>query len=213
MGIKKGHSAPIDKLISYFEKINISGERLLSLLNDLLDLSKLESGKLEFNIIRYDLNISLQQAIAEQKNLLNNKQITLSVIPPECSTEAYFDNVKIAQVITNFLSNAIKFSEQNAVIKAEIKADELFSDLGTTPALRLSLTDNGIGIPSDELECIFDKFIQSSKTKTNAGGTGLGLAICKEFIDAHHGRIWAEVNPEGGAIFNFVIPLEQPLKT
>jgi len=142
--------------------------------------------------------------------LLEQKSITLTIVKPECKTEAQCDQIKIAQVISNFLSNAIKFSEQNSSIIIAIIADELFSDLGMTPALRLSVADQGIGIPDDELEYIFDKFIQSSKTKTNAGGTGLGLAICKEFIDAHHGRIWAEHNPKGGAIFNFVIPLGQP---
>jgi len=211
-GIKKINTATPEKLLSYFEKIHLSGERLLSLLNDLLDLSKLEAGKLDFNFSSYDLTSILNQVISEQKGLLDNKNITLKVITSQTDTAAQFDYTKISQVISNFLSNAIKFSNQNTRISIEIKADELFSDLGIVPALRMTLTDQGIGIPNDELEFIFDKFIQSSKTKTNAGGTGLGLAICKEFIDAHHGRIWAEHNPKGGAIFNFVIPLDQPKK-
>lgn len=209
-GIKKINTATPEKLLSYFEKIHLSGERLLSLLNDLLDLSKLEAGKVQYKFSLFKLNAILDLAVSEQHTLLENKSITLTIIKPECETEAQFDNIKIAQVISNFLSNAIKFSEQGANIFIAITADDLFSDLGITPALRLSVTDQGIGIPDDELEYIFDKFIQSSKTKTNAGGTGLGLAICKEFIDAHHGRIWAEHNPKGGAIFNFVIPLDQP---
>lgn len=211
MGIKKGNTAPIEKLISYFEKIHISGERLLSLLNDLLDLSKLESGKLDFNFTRSDLKHTLKQVLSDHQSLLDNKKINTTLIPTQCETKAYFDSVKIAQVITNFLSNAIKFSEQGRVISIEITAAELFSDLGTTPAIQLSLTDQGLGVPEGELECIFDKFAQSSKTKTNVGGTGLGLAICKEFIDGHHGRIWAEQNPNGGAVFNFIIPLEQAI--
>ncbi len=209
-GIKKFSSAPPEKLLSYFEKINSSGERLLSLLNDLLDLSKLEAGKLEFNFTQSDLSSVLQSCLDEQEAQFNNKQLLVNIIKPECNTEAQFDAIKIAQVITNFLSNAIKFSDQGTLLYIEIKMDELFSDYGIFPGLCLSVTDQGVGIPSDELEQIFDKFVQSSKTKSSAGGTGLGLSICKEFIDAHHGRIWAEHNPNGGSVFNFVIPLKRP---
>lgn len=73
-------------------------------------------------------------------------------------------------------------------------------------ATTVSMKDNGIGIPEDELNDIFDKFIQSSKTKTGAGGTGLGLAICNEIIQAHNGKIWAENNPDGGSTFSFMLP-------
>ncbi len=212
-GIKKFNSAPPEKLLSYFNKINQSGERLLALLNDLLDLSKLEAGKLEFNFRLYELSIVLKQCIDEQEALLNEKNLLIKIINPEHDTQAEFDTVKVSQVITNFLSNAIKFSEQGTTLSIAIKANELFSDAGISNGLCLSITDQGIGIPDNELDTIFDKFIQSSKTKTGAGGTGLGLAICKEFIDAHHGRIWAEHNPQGGSIFSFVIPLQQPKKT
>ena len=84
------------------------------------------------------------------------------------------------------------------------------TDMGTVPALALMVQDEGIGIPDDELELVFDKFVQSSKTKTGAGGTGLGLAICNEIIQAHGGTIWAENRPAGGASFTFLLPLHQP---
>jgi PAS domain S-box-containing protein len=208
-GIKKFNSAPPEKLLSYFNKINQSGERLLALLNDLLDLSKLEAGKLEFNFRLYELSIVLKQCIDEQEALLNEKNLLIKIINPEHDTQAEFDTVKVSQVITNFLSNAIKFSEQGTTLSIAIKANELFSDAGISNGLCLSITDQGIGIPDNELDTIFDKFIQSSKTKTGAGGTGLGLAICKEFIDAHGGRIWAEHNLPEGSVFSFVIPLKQ----
>jgi len=80
-------------------------------------------------------------------------------------------------------------------------------------AVKVSVSDRGPGIPEDELEAVFDKFVQSSKTKTGAGGTGLGLAICHEIICAHKGRIWAENKPEGGAMFSFEIPLSQDIDT
>ena len=76
-------------------------------------------------------------------------------------------------------------------------------------SMLFSINDQGVGIPTAELETVFDKFVQSSKTKTGAGGTGLGLAICKNIIEAHKGRIWAKNNLQGGATFSFVLPCEQ----
>ena len=208
-GIKKFNTTTPDKLLTYFKKINQSGERLLALLNDLLDLSKVESGKLEFSFVSSDMYKVLKQCTDEQEEQFKIKQLTLDLVKPECNTTAVFDPIKIAQVITNYLSNSIKFSKQGKCISIEIATNELYSDYGVTPGLCVSIKDQGIGIPDDELEHIFDKFVQSSKTKNNVGGTGLGLAICKEFIDAHQGRIWAEHNPQGGSIFNFTIPLKQ----
>ncbi|MBT6499552.1 MAG: hypothetical protein HOK67_06580, partial [Deltaproteobacteria bacterium] len=82
------------------------------------------------------------------------------------------------------------------------------TDQETIPALTVKIRDEGTGIPENELESIFNKFIQSSKTKTGAGGTGLGLSICQEIVKAHHGKIWAENNPDGGATFSFILPYE-----
>jgi len=83
--------------------------------------------------------------------------------------------------------------------------------VGTLPGLTFMLQDEGVGIPHEELDSVFDKFVQSSKTQNNAGGTGLGLAICKEIIEAHGGEIWAENRPEGGTSFFFLLPLHQPI--
>ncbi len=83
------------------------------------------------------------------------------------------------------------------------------TDSGLIPGLQLSVADQGVGIPEDELDFIFGKFTQSSKTKTGAGGTGLGLAICREIVKAHGGRIWAENNKSGGSMFSFMLPCLQ----
>ena len=112
------------------------------------------------------------------------------------------DRDKMIQVIINLLSNAIKFTTQGKKIKIECKQSDL--------TLILSFSDEGLGVPENELSEIFDKFVQSSKTKTGAGGTGLGLAICKQIIEAHHGKIWAKNNEEGGASFTITIPIKQP---
>ncbi len=103
----------------------------------------------------------------------------------------------------NLLSNAIKFSGSGDQIHIEV-LEERLTDGG--PALCCKITDGGPGIPDSELTAIFDKFVQSSKTKTGAGGTGLGLAICQMIIQAHGGRIWAENAKPKGAVFTFVLP-------
>ena len=83
------------------------------------------------------------------------------------------------------------------------------SDSRSVDAVRVSVVDEGVGIPQDELDAVFDKFVQSSKTKTGSGGTGLGLSISREIVTAHGGRIWARNNPGAGATFHFVIPTRQ----
>ena len=114
------------------------------------------------------------------------------------------DAQQISQVIHNLLSNAIKFSPQHSRIKIKIENDNSIA------AIRFSIVDQGIGIPEDELEVIFDKFSQSSITKTGADDTGLGLSISKDIIEAHSEKIWAENNQsESGSALIFVIPRKQ----
>jgi len=209
-GLSRLDKVPVEKLGKYFLRINESGNRLLLLLNDLLDLSKLEAGKMEFEYVNADLEQVVESCIAEQQARLNemNLKVKLDSIHPI----ANFDKLRIGQVITNLLSNAIKFSPADSLIKIEIKPGHLKSKQGSLiKALQLSVSDAGCGIPEDELETVFDKFIQSSKTKTSAGGTGLGLSICSEIIKGHQGEIWVENNISGGASFYFLIPLYKEL--
>ena len=120
---------------------------------------------------------------------------------------ARFDRQRILQVVHNLISNAVKFSPNQGLITIGCHTDTLPSGAS---AVALSVTDFGVGVPEQELDAVFDKFVQSSKTKNGAGGTGLGLAICKEIIDGHGGRIWVEPNPVGGARFTFTIPTAGP---
>ena len=125
----------------------------------------------------------------------------ISIRHDKCDIECNInvDPEKIQQVLLNLLSNAIKFTPENGTVDIAVhKKDESVS---------VSVRDSGIGIFENELETIFEKFIQSSKTKTGAGGTGLGLAICREITNAHNGYIWAENNTAEGATFIFELPL------
>jgi signal transduction histidine kinase len=147
--------------------------------------------------------MSFEEFIKDKKFLRLFKQKNINFIINKLSenSEAEFDNVRMVQVLINLLSNAVKFSDKDGVVKLNI--------LDNSEGLLCEIVDSGVEIPDDELEAVFDKFIQSSKTKTGAGGTGLGLSICKEIIAAHKGSIWAENNQDKGAKFCFIIPRQQ----
>ena len=187
-----------EELKTFLSHIKTSSERLMILLNDLLDLSKLEAGKMKLNMQKYDLLVLFESCYAEQKQRIIDLELNIKVNKPDTPIIGTYDKTRISQVITNILSNAIKFSPKFGTITVSIsKTDD--------NKLYFSLKDQGLGLPKDELEDVFDAFIQSSKTNTGAGGTGLGLSICREIIKGHNGKIWAENSPDGGAIFTFII--------
>lgn len=209
MGEKGSETLSREKLQHYFSRVRESGKRLLSLLNDLLDLSKLEGGHMEFEMQKKDLQNIVDSVISEFTPLFNKRSLTVDMEPAGFDTSTVFDQEKITQVLCNLLSNAIKFSPTGKSIMLYFAETSLNNDRLSAeplPALSLSVADQGVGIPDDELETIFDKFVQSSKTLTGAGGTGLGLAISKEIVEEHGGIIQAHNNPQGGAVFTFSLP-------
>jgi PAS domain S-box-containing protein len=215
-GIDKMYRVEKEKLLHYFLKIRISGNNLLSLLNDLLDLSKIESGRLEYEMSDTDLTQIINSIIVEFDSLLNEKGVILELLTCSSPTQIVCDENRIRQVMRNLLSNAIKFTPKNKKITVSIDRGELLigqrqSDDKIIPALQVSVNDQGVGIPEDELERVFDKFVQSSKTRSGAGGTGLGLAICMEIVKAHKGKIWAISNQDRGSTFCFILPYDQEI--
>ena len=210
MGHSRLHKVELEKLGHYFDRIRTSGNRLLLLLNDVLNLSKLESGKMEFRMQQGNLVDIIRRATQEVETLISDRELTVVIEPTHLNTTTYFDEEKILQVLINLLSNAIKFTPVGKQItiffdphvSAQPKASEPQQDL-----LTVVVDDQGIGIPQAEENTIFDKFIQSSLTNTGAGGTGLGLSIVKEIVSAHNGYIVASGNPDGGARFRFSLPL------
>ncbi len=204
LGLARLETVTLGKLKEYFDHIVHNSETLLNLVNNLLDLAKLESGMVQCHFQRTDLAKLLTLVIRECQALRTDHQPPLALSLPEESIEARIDADKIRQVVRNLLSNAIKFSAEEGRILTALCLE--------STSAKVTISDQGPGIPTDELESIFDKFVQSSRTKTGAGGTGLGLAICHEIIAAHQGRIWAENAAEGGAVFTFTLPL-QPLES
>ncbi|MBU2643408.1 response regulator [bacterium] len=192
-----------DKLNEFFQNIFASGQRLLKLVNDLLDLSKLEQQRMEYTFQKERLSNITSYVIKDLITIIQDKNLTIDFNQQEFVDLAEMDITRITQVIINLFSNAIKFSHPGGKIR--IQLDDHPHEL------TFSIIDNGIGIPEGEMETVFEKFNQSSKTKSMGGGTGLGLAISRQIILDHSGEIWVEQNPDGGTIFRFQIPKTQPL--
>jgi len=198
-GLKRLDRVGPEKLKEYFSEIRDSGQHLLDLVNNLLDLSKLQSGKMSFEFQPTDLRSIVLDVIKELEAYCDQCRMQVLLNCNATDTRLTADRNKLAQVVRNLLSNAIKFGNPSAPIEVSI---ETHGEL-----LVLTVCDRGVGIPEEELEVIFSPFVQSSKTASNAGGTGLGLPICREIIEhGHGGKITAQNRQGGGACFTTVIP-------
>ncbi len=191
-----------EELQQFFQNVGQSAETLLRLVNDLLDLSKLEAGRMVYEFQPSSVNDLVEVVVDEFKSLCAQQQVSVVYRPPAEDTTATVDAERFKQVIRNLLSNAVKFSPPQGTVSVRLRR--------LPKSLLISIRDEGPGIPAAEIELVFDKFVQSSKTKAGAGGTGLGLAICREVVVAHRGRIWAENNAGAGCIFYCELPLAQP---
>jgi PAS domain S-box-containing protein len=202
LGLKRLDTLSQQKLRLYLENIQSSGTRLLYLINDLLDLSKLEAGKMRLDISSVNLVDLVSVCLREQNLRLRKKKLSTIFEPGLADVRCVCDRNRILQVITNIIANAIKFSPEAGEIQIEIEPVEF--------GYQIRVSDQGAGIPDDDLDQVFDKFYQSVRNRNQPGSTGLGLAVCREIIGLHHGRIWAESNPQKGASILFEIPRQQP---
>ncbi len=198
-GVEEAEAGDRGELREFFNNVGHSAETLLALVNDLLDLSKLEAGRMMFDLQPACLDTLIELVVDEFRSMTARKDIHIEYRRPEESTSVLADQERFKQVIRNLLSNAVKFSPPNSTIHVCTR------HVGQT--VLISVRDEGPGIPPHELELVFAKFMQSSKTKSGSGGTGLGLAICRDIVAGHHGRIWAENNTQQGCTFYGELPL------
>jgi len=197
--IDKDFGEVTEEQVQILERIFNAGTRMLNLVNDLLDISVIESGKLTLNITKG----SLQQVVRERSAIIEllaaKKDITLQV-SCDADDESEFDEERIVQVIDNLLGNAMKFSPNGSHINIGLTTN--------THHMEISVQDNGPGISEDDQQKLFGKFQQLS-TKATAGekGAGLGLAIVQKIVIAHHGTITVNSQPGSGATFTVTLPI------
>jgi signal transduction histidine kinase len=208
-GIKEYATAEGDELKRYFEIIRQASDRLCKMVNEVLDLARMENGAPTLEIQQNDLRQMVTFAVDMMQPLAKEKGLNLQVDHLAEGVTLACDQGKIVQVITNMLGNAVKFTPKGAgiTLRTETKV------IGGVEHISLAVADEGVGIPEGETEMIFESFRQSSRTNTGAGGTGLGLAICRGIIEGHGGKIWAENNEGGkGATFTFILPVQSHYK-
>jgi len=172
-------------------------ERLTELVNDLLDLSKIESGKIEMEFDKVDVNDIIEKTLNPFHKQAEEKEIELKFKQSEDNVFAFADPSKISWVISNLVGNALRYADEGKIeVDAEIKGRRVL----------VSVADNGPGIPKEYQSKIFEKFVRAGSDKEEKSGTGLGLAIAKEIITAHNGRIWVDSEEGEGSTFSFYIP-------
>ena len=178
-------------------------DRLKRLIDDILDLTKIESGKMQMNFLVNDINKIIQDVIEAQKDVAQSRELYLKTELNNQLPKVPFDSDRMVQVLNNLLSNAIKFTKQGGItVITQNKPEENH--------IVVSIKDTGKGIAQADLSKLFQKFQQVESAQTNEeGGTGLGLAICKEIISHHGGKIWVESKPGEGTTFNFILPIQE----
>jgi PAS domain S-box-containing protein len=185
-----------------------NAERLIRLINDILDLERIRSGKITMSKQSCNLAELMAQATEEMQSMADRSCIQLITEP--LPILLYADPDRIVQTLTNLLSNAIKFSEAEAIVRMHAQPLTLNN---RTSSVRISVTDQGRGIPANQLQTIFERFQQvDASDARQKGGTGLGLAICRNIVEQHHGKIWAESMISKGSTFHIELPLNVVLQ-
>ncbi|MBI5555472.1 MAG: response regulator, partial [Elusimicrobia bacterium] len=201
--IEAVHSA--EKISENLEIVSAEGSRLSRLINNVLDLAKIEAGKIEWNMVQCSLANICKLAVNSAQSLAEAKNLALKIEMDDDLSDIHGDQDKLLQVVTNLLSNAIKFTDQGSITCTVRNLGE---------KIEVQIIDTGIGLHTEDIPKMFEKFKQVGDTLTNRPkGTGLGLAICKEIIEAHKGNVWVESEYGKGSRFIFVIPAVKSAKS
>jgi signal transduction histidine kinase len=188
-----------EKQEEYLKDIHASGQHLLSLINDILDLSKIEAGRMELELADFHLPQAIENALVLVRERALRRGITLEQSIDRRLGEIQGDERKVKQVLLNLLSNAIKFTPEGGRIgvRAEIVDEHV----------EVAVSDTGIGIAPEDHEAVFEEFRQVGMAEKKAEGTGLGLTLCRKFVELHGGRIRVQSQVGAGSTFTFTIPM------
>jgi signal transduction histidine kinase len=194
-----------DKQLEYMRDIHASGHHLLSLINDILDLSKVEAGRMELSVAKFDLPTTIDGALAFVRERASRHGIALEVQVDERLNSFAGDERRVKQVLLNLLSNAVKFTPEGGRIGV--------AALPIEGGVQVGVSDTGIGISKENQALLFQAFQQvRAEDGAKREGTGLGLALAKRLVEMHGGRIWVESEPGKGSTFTFTLA-EQPWQT
>ena len=188
-----------EKQEEYSKDIHASGQHLLSLINDILDLSKIEAGRMELELSDFHLPTALDSALTLVRERAGRRGIALHLSVDERLGQIQADERKVRQVVLNLLSNAIKFTPEGGRIEVRAAPKGGFAEV--------SVTDTGVGIAPEDQDAVFEEFRQVGTADKKVGGTGLGLTLCRKFVELHGGKIWVKSELGKGSTFTFTIPV------
>jgi signal transduction histidine kinase len=188
-----------DKQEEYLKDIYASGQHLLSLINDILDLSKVEAGRMELELADFSLPAAIDNALTLVRERASRHGITLGQSIDDRVGVIRGDERKVKQVLLNLLSNALKFTPEGGRIDVRTTMNDGMAEI--------AVTDTGVGIAPEDQEAIFEEFRQVGTADKKVEGTGLGLTLCRKFIELHGGRIWVKSEVGQGSTFTFTIPV------
>jgi signal transduction histidine kinase len=192
-----------EKQAEYIGDILQSGQHLLSLINDILDLSKIEAGRMELEFSDFDLPSTIEQTVMLVRERAVRRGITLGRAIDERLGSIRADERKVKQVLLNLLSNALKFTPEGGKIDVRAAVNDGVAEI--------SVTDTGVGISPEDQEAVFEEFRQVGSASKKVEGTGLGLAISRRFIALHGGKIWVTSQVGTGSTFAFTLPLQRSI--
>jgi signal transduction histidine kinase len=188
-----------EKQEEYSKDIHASGQHLLSLINDILDLSKIEAGRMELELSDFHLPTALDSALTLVRERAGRRSIALHINVDERLGQMRADERKVRQIVLNLLSNAIKFTPEGGRIEVVAVAKD--------GLIEVSVSDTGVGIAPEDQEAVFDEFRQVGTADKKIEGTGLGLTLCRKFVELHGGKIWVKSEVGVGSTFTFSLPL------
>jgi signal transduction histidine kinase len=192
-----------DKQTHYLERIKVNAARLTRMIEDLLDLSRIESGRTELRLGKLQLCELVADVIDSLQTVAKEKSVQLTEQQSASMPSVQADRDKVQQVLFNLIGNAIKFTPRGGQVTVSIERPDAQSVV-------VCVADTGCGIPNDEATRIFEKFYRAASAPPDVRGAGLGLAIAKSLVELHHGQIWVETAPSQGSRFFFSLPLVQP---
>lgn len=194
----------------YIKNVQSSGQQLLEIINNLLDISKLQAGKLELVLSDFDIGGLISEVEGSVMPLINRKELSFENRIEDGIPMIYADRAKIKQTLLNLISNAIKFTPKGGFVRVDVTGTVVHE----RPMLQISVADTGVGIAAEDRAKIFEEFRQVNSTYAREyPGTGLGLSIAKRFVEMHGGFIWVESRPGEGSTFSFRIPVKTEKST